>query len=224
MFKKKKDDFEKEKEKARAKLRKKAEKVKAKRDKKSKLAEKILDEEYVERRLEFERKKDKKFQTKRDTKIKEIRQEVLADEKDTFECKVCGQEIGLGNMQCPSCGQMYCPFCGAFLDDKDFSGKCPRCGGFVAGGVTPAKLVQTRVEDIPEGDRFWEGLHNCPKCGGATQPDWDECPLCGAKLEKKVEKEEKPKEEKTIKSIKEKRKEELRKRRRRKKSGPKRGI
>ncbi|TFF92989.1 MAG: hypothetical protein EU544_06555 [Promethearchaeota archaeon] len=223
MFEKKKSEFEKEKDKARKKLRKKAEKVKEEQDLKKKRAERILDKDFVERRLSFERKRDEKKKAKRDGFITEIEEEVLADQKETFECKICGQEIGLGNMQCPHCGQMYCPFCGFILDDKNFTGKCPRCGGYAAGGVTPAKLVQTRIEDIPEEDRFWEGLNECPKCGGATQPDWDECPLCGAKLEPKVKESPKEKEEKTIASIKEKRKQELMKRRR-KKAEPKRGI
>lgn len=229
MFKKKKSkeelEFEKEKEKARKKLRKKAEKVKAAKEAKRRQAEKILDEDYVERQLTYVRKKDEKKAAKRDEYVKEIKEEVLADEKETFKCKICGEEIGLGNITCPHCGQLYCPFCGFFIDDKDFTGKCPRCQGFVAAGVTPAKLVQTKVEDIPQEDRFWEGLNECPKCGASTQPDWDECPLCGAKLEKKARPEAQAIEEKTIASIKEKRKQELMKRRRQQKEkGPKRGI
>ncbi|MHA1146875.1 MAG: hypothetical protein ACTSR8_01365 [Promethearchaeota archaeon] len=222
MFKKEKSDLDKEKEKARKKLAKKAEKIKKEQDLKRKAAERILDKDFVERRLAFERKRDEKKSSLRDGLISEMEQEILADEKKTFTCKICHQEIGLGNMQCPHCGQMYCPFCGYILDDKKFTGICPRCKGYAAGGVTPAKLVQTRVEDIPEEDRFWEALNECPKCGGATQPDWDECPLCGAKLEAKVATAE-IKEEKSIQSIKERRKQELMKRRG-KATGPKRGI
>ena len=226
MFEKKKSKEEIEKEKARAKLRKKAEKYKKEQDKIRQEAEKILDKDYVERRLAFERRHDEKKATLRDGRVQAIKEEILAGEKETFPCKICGEEIGLGNMQCPNCGQMYCPFCGYILEDKDFTGKCPRCGGFAAGGVTPAKLVQTRVEDIPEEERFWEELGTCPKCGGAVQPDWDECPLCGAKLEHKKEVATTgATEEKTIKSIKEKRKQELMRRRRmQKEAGPKRGI
>ena len=214
-----------EKEKARAKMRKKAEKYKKEQDLIREKAERILDKDYVERRLAFERRQDERKATLRDGRVQQIENEILADVTDTFECKICHQQIGLGNMQCPHCGQMYCPFCGYILEDKDFTGKCPRCGGFAAGGITPAKLVQTRVEDIPEEDRFWETLDTCPKCGGATQPDWDECPICGTKLEKKKEVELGPKEERTITSIKEQRKQELLKRRRlQKEAGPKRGI
>ncbi|MGQ4872970.1 MAG: hypothetical protein ACP6IY_02745 [Promethearchaeia archaeon] len=222
MFKKEKSEFEKEKEKAQKKLLKKAKKIKKLEDLKRKQAEKILDKEYVQRRLAIERKRDEKKAALRDGYIAKVEQEVLADEKETFTCKICGEEIGLGNMQCPHCGQMYCPFCGYLLDDKKFTGICPRCKGYVAGGVTPAKLVITTVEDIPEEDRFWEQLDECPKCGGAIQPDWDECPLCGQKLERK--KEAAPQaEEKTIASLKEKRKQELLKKRRQQ-AAPKRGI
>jgi rubrerythrin len=224
MFEKQKTKEELEKEKARAKMQKKAERYKKEQDEIRRKAERILDKDFVERRLAFERRHDEKKMALRDARVQGLQDEILAGEKETFPCKICDLEIGLGNMQCPHCGQMYCPFCGNILEDKNFTGKCPRCGGFAAGGITPAKLVQTRVEDIPEEDRFWEGLSECPKCGGSIQPDWDDCPLCGAKLEtKKVV--EGPKEEKSIASIKEKRKQELLKRRRmQKETGPKRGI
>ncbi len=225
MFEKKKSKEEIEKEKERAKMKKKAEKYKKEQDLIRQKAERILDKDFVERRLAFERKFDEKKLGLRDARVQAIQDEILADEKETFPCKLCGQEIGLGNMQCPNCGQMYCPFCGYILEDKNFTGKCPRCDGFAAGGITPANLVQTRVEDIPEEDRFWEQLKNCPKCGAATQAEWDDCPICGAKLERKKEVAAAPTEERTIASIKEQRKQELLKRRRmQKEAGPKKGI
>lgn len=224
MFEKKKTKEEIEKEKLRKKMLKKAQKDKKEADRIKEQAERILDENYVERRLAFERKRDEKKTAFRDGVIKEMTDEILADEKETFACKTCGTEIGLGNMQCPNCGQMYCPFCGYILHDKDFTGKCPKCGGFAAAGVTPAKLVQTTVEDIPEEDRFWEALSECPKCGAATQAEWDDCPICGAKLQKQAPKAE-DKETPSIQSLKEKRKQELlQKRRKQKETGPKRGI
>jgi hypothetical protein len=116
---------------------------------------------------------------------------------------------------------MYCGF--KMPDWEDFTGKCPKCKGFQ--NVTPAKLVQTTVEDIPEEDRFWEALDECPKCGGATQPEWDSCPICGAKLSSKPKPEAAQKETPSIQSLKEKRKKELLERRRKKKKAePKRGI
>jgi len=59
-------------------------------------------------------------------------------------------------------------------------GLCPRCQR--PPMFTPAELVITKVEDLPPEDRFWEDLPTCPKCGGAVQPDWNECPICNAKL------------------------------------------
>lgn len=223
MFKKEKEEDDKEKKKMEKKIRKKAMKVKKELDKKKKEAERILDMDYVERRLSFERKRDEKRSAYRDGVIHEMQEEILADQKDTFTCKTCGQEIGLGNMQCPNCGALYCMYCGFKLPDgEEFTGKCPKCQGFQ--NVTPAKLVQTTIEDIPEEDRFWEALSECPKCGGAIQPDWDECPICGEKFKKK-QAATGPKETPTIQSLKEKRKKELMERRRKnKKAEPKRGI
>ncbi len=44
--------------------------------------------------------------------------------------------------------------------------------------------------NLPEWQE--DGIGACPKCGYATQPDWDECPICSAKLEKKPALTEKP--------------------------------
>lgn len=225
LFAKRKSELDKEKEKERKKLQKKAEKIKAEQDARRKEAERILDLDFVERRLAYEKKRDDKKTASRDGYLEEMTKEVLADQKETLTCAICGEEIGLGNITCPRCGSLYCMYCGFKMPDgENFTGKCPRCGGFQ--NFTPAKLVQTRVEDIPQEDRFWEQLNECPKCGGATQPEWDECPLCGAKLETKVTAAPAAsKEEKTIASIKAQRKKELMERRRRaKETGPKRGI
>ncbi|MHA1293623.1 MAG: hypothetical protein ACTSQJ_13270 [Promethearchaeota archaeon] len=222
MFEKKMTKEELEKEKLRKKLLKQAYKDKKMQDLKRKQAERILDKDFVERRLSFERRRDEKREAARDGKIAAITAEILADEKETFACKVCGEEIGLGNITCPRCGSLYCMYCGFKMPDgEDFTGKCPKCGGFQ--NFTPAKLIQTRVEDIPEEERFWEGLSECPKCGAAIQPDWDSCVICGAKLEKKVQVSAKPQQERSISAIKEQRKKELMKRRQ-KVTGPKRGI
>ncbi len=230
MFEKKKTKEELEKEKARNKMHKKAEKAKREQDERRKKAERILDADYVERRLTFERRRDEKKAAYRDGVIKSIRDEVLADEKETFTCKgifegkPCGQEVGLGNITCPRCGTLYCMYCGFMMPQgEDFTGKCPKCQGFQ--NFTPAKLVQTRIEDIPEEDRFWEGLNECPKCGASIQADWDECVICGAKLKTKMKSTPTSQETPTITSLKEKRKQELLKRRRKQKeTGPKRGI
>ena len=48
------------------------------------------------------------------------------------------------------------------------------------------KFSFTLRDIFPEDDKFWVTLNECSKCGGATQPDWDKCPLCGEKLKKKV--------------------------------------
>jgi len=224
LFEKKKTKEESEKEKARAKMKKKAEKYKKEQDLIKKRAERILDKDFVEKRLEFERKRDERKLLIRDGRIATIQQEILGDEKKTFPCKICQTEIGLGNITCPKCGQLYCQYCGQMLEMGDkFTGKCPKCGGFQ--NFTPAKLVQTTVEDIPEEERFWEEFPECPKCGAAVQQDWDDCVICGAKLEAK--KEQAPaqaQEEKSIASIKAQRKAELAKRRRQPQEGPKRGI
>jgi len=223
MFEKKKTKEEIEKEKARSKMKKKAEKYKKEQDLIKKRAERILDKDFVEKRLDFERKKDERKITIRDTRIAKMEDEILADEKETFACKICETEIGLGNITCPKCGQLYCQYCGQFLEMGDkFTGKCPKCGGFQ--NFTPAKLVQTRIEDIPEEERFWEALSECPKCGAAIQEEWDSCVICGAKLQAKKKGPEPDKEEKTIASIKAQRKAEIAKRRRQQKEGPKRGI
>ncbi len=224
MFEKKKTKEEIEKDKERAKLQKKAEKMKKEQDLKKKQGERILDKNYVEGALQFERQRDEKRQAARDGIIAETEKQILSGEKKTFVCKVCGAEVGLGNMQCSTCGTLYCVYCGFLVpNDESYTGVCPRCGGYQAAGVTPAKLVQTKIEDIPEEERFWEKLNECPACGAATQPDWTECAVCGKKLEAKVAPQ--PGEESTISSIKEKRKEELLKKRgAQKEAAPKRGI
>ena len=203
-------------------MQKVAQRYKKEQDLIRKKAERILDLDFVERRLAFERRHDEKKEAKRDGVLIAQQEALLKEEKETFPCAVCGTEIGLGNITCPRCGSLYCMYCGSKMPDgEDFTGKCPRCLGFQ--NFTPAKLVQTRVEDIPAEERFWEQLSECPKCGGATQPEWDSCPICGAKLEAKVA--TPAPEERTIASIKEKRKQELMKRRRQQKeTGPKRGI
>lgn len=225
MFEKKKTKEDLEKEKERKKMQKVAEKIKAEQDLRKKRAERILDKDYVEKALDFERKKDEKHEAARDGKLMAIQQAVLGQDKKTFPCKVCGEEIGLGNITCPRCGSLYCQYCGYKMPDgEDFTGKCPRCDGFA--NFTPAKLELTKVEDIPKEERFWEALDSCPKCGGSTQPDWDACPICGAKLQAKVAAapvETQTPEEKTLAQIKEQRKQELMKRRQ-KEAGPKRGI
>lgn len=223
MFDKKKTKEDIEKEKARSKMKKQAEKAKKEQDLIKKRAERILDKDFVEKRLDFERKRDERKVTIRDTRITKMQDEILADEKETFACKKCETEIGLGNITCPTCGQLYCQYCGQMLEMGDsFTGKCPKCGGFQ--NFTPAKLVQTRIEDIPEEERFWDALAECPKCGAAIQPEWDECVVCGAKLQVKKKGPAPETEEKTIASIKAQRKAEIAKRRRQEKEGPKRGI
>ena len=223
MFEKKKTAEQLEKEKARAKMQKQAQKAKKEQDLARKRAERILDKDFVESRLEFERKKDQRKVAIRDNRIDKMEGEILADEKETFPCTICETEIGLGNITCPKCGQLYCQYCGQMLKMGDsFTGKCPKCQGFQ--NFTPAKLVQTRIEDIPEGERFWEALAECPKCGAAIQSEWDSCVICGAKLQAKKKGPEPEKEEKTIASIKAQRKAEIAKRRRQQKDGPKRGI
>lgn len=37
--------------------------------------------------------------------------------------------------------------------------------------------------NLPEWQE--DGMGACPKCGYAVQPDWDECPICNAKIDKK---------------------------------------
>ncbi|MCP4763317.1 MAG: hypothetical protein GY870_16200, partial [archaeon] len=91
-------------------------------------------------------------------------------------------EVSLSNLTCPNCGALYCQYCGAAMDMMNPS-KCPRCGG--APYYTPAKLVLTKVEDLPPEERFWEELPNCPKCAAAVQNDWDDCPFCNTKLSRK---------------------------------------
>ncbi|MBN2153702.1 MAG: zinc ribbon domain-containing protein [Candidatus Lokiarchaeota archaeon] len=39
-----------------------------------------------------------------------------------------------------------------------------------------------------------EGMQECPKCGYSLQPDWDECPVCSAKIERKAAPAQKPAE------------------------------
>ena len=153
-----------------------------------------------------------------DTREAEITEGVA----EKFICKACGAQIGLGNINCPGCGTLYCQYCGALMDQLN-PGKCPKCSGIP--NYNPAQLVITKVEDIPEEERFWEALDGCPKCGGAIQEDWEKCPVCGAKLEPKVAPAEEG-EEVSIASLKEKRKVELEERRARKrtKQEPKRGI
>jgi rubrerythrin len=222
MFEKEKSERDKEIEKARKKMQKKAIKAQKEADMKRKEAEKILDKEYVEKALGWERKRDESFQVRRDTRIHEMEEEVLKDVGEKFECKACGTLIGLGNINCPNCGTLYCQYCGAMMDQLN-PGKCPKCGGIP--NYMPAQLVLTKVEDIPEEERFWDQLDNCPKCGASIQPDWDQCPICGAKLERKIAPKEEG-EELSIDALKKKRKAELEERRARKraKQEPKRGI
>ncbi len=223
MFEKEKSERDKEIEKARKKFQKKAMKAQKEADRKRKEAEKILDKDYVERALGWERKRDESFQVKRDIRIHEMEEEVLKDVGEKFECKACGTPIGLGNINCPNCGTLYCQYCGAMMDQLN-PGKCPKCGGIP--NYTPAQLVITKVEDIPEEERFWDQLDNCQKCGGAIQPDWHKCPVCGADLEPKTKPKEGEDVAESLEELKKKRKAELEERRAKKraKQEPKRGI
>ena len=87
MFEKKKTKEELQKEKERAKLKKAAKSVVKEQEIKKKRAERILDKDFVEKRLGYERKKDEKKAGLRDTYIQEVKDEVLSGEKDVF-CNV----------------------------------------------------------------------------------------------------------------------------------------
>lgn len=176
LFDNKKDD--KEKEKLRKQLKKHAIQEQMKYDAKKKEAEKIKDEAYVQTKLAEEKLKDEELMRKRDQIVSKNLAGLNIDVKN-FKCKTCNSVVELENLTCPNCGQLYCQYCGYPMDMEN-PGQCPRCGG--APFYQPAELVITKVEDIPPEERFWEELPSCPKCSAAVQPDWPECPICGAKL------------------------------------------
>ena len=122
--------------------------------------------------------KDEELNRKRD-EIVQKNLEGLDKDVEDFKCKACGSTVSLSNLTCPVCGQLYCQYCGAPMDMLN-PGQCPRCGR--APMYQTAELVITKVEDIPAEERFWEELPSCPKCSAAVQPEWAECPICGAKL------------------------------------------
>lgn len=227
MFDKKKKD--KEKEKLKKKLRKHAIREQKKYDRIRKEAEKIKDENYVQEQLSKERLKDEELNKKRD-EIVQKNLEGLDKDVENFKCKACKSTVNLSNLTCPVCGQLYCQYCGAAMDMLN-PGLCPRCKK--PPMYQTAELVITKVEDIPPEERFWEELPSCPKCSAAVQPEWSECPICGAKLSGKealdageadegVWKEEDFKEEEEEENLSPK--ELARKRRRMQKQQPKRGI
>ncbi|GAB4304975.1 MAG: hypothetical protein Kow0069_00120 [Promethearchaeota archaeon] len=165
-------------EKKRKKLQKKAKRKQKEYDKKRKAAEMIKDEGYVQRELARQTMKMERARKKRDAEIQDTIAKV-GGPGESFQCEVCGSQVEWDNLTCPSCGQLYCQYCGAPMDMEN-PAVCPRCQG--VQNYTPAPMVITTVEQIPEEERFWEQLPECPKCNASVQPDWDECPLCGAKL------------------------------------------
>ncbi|MHA1732327.1 MAG: zinc-ribbon domain-containing protein [Promethearchaeota archaeon] len=174
------DDRKKKQEiaKERGKMKKRAIKAQKEYEREKARAELIKDERYVQRELTRVTAGLERAREKRDREIRDTLEHV-GKTGDTFKCKVCGGEVEWDNLTCPQCGSLYCQYCGALMDQEN-PGQCPRCGG--VPNYTPAPLVITTVESMPEEDRFWEQLNECPKCGAAVQDDWDECPICGAKL------------------------------------------
>ena len=145
-------------------------------------ADKIKDDEYVRQKLEMIKEEQKIKDAKRQAILEKEKASLKDEDKDTFECAGCHQRISISTLACPKCGQLHCQHCGAPLPmGYTFDGKCPRCEGYQNFQV--AELVVTKVEDIPPEERFWEELASC-KCGAAVQPDWDDCPFCGAKIAK----------------------------------------
>ena len=178
MFKKKKDPV---KEKMRNKLLKHAKKVQKEADMKKQRAKLLRNEDYVNAKMEEERKRLSKFKEQQRRTIKKGMEDIDATkhELEAFNCFECGAPVNMQNLTCPRCGQLYCQWCGAKMDMQN-PGLCPRCKR--PPYYTPAQDVITKVEDLSQEERFWEELPECPKCGGAVQKEWDECPICGAKL------------------------------------------
>ncbi len=171
---KKKEEIQKE----RKKMKKKALKAQQEYEREKARAELIKNEDYVQKELTRVTTSMDKMRARRDWEIKSSLAHI-GGTGETFKCEVCGGDVEWDNLTCPSCGTLYCQYCGAKMDQQN-PGQCPRCGG--VPNYTPAPLVITTVESLPEEDRFWEELKECPKCGAAIQDDWDECPICNAKL------------------------------------------
>jgi predicted amidophosphoribosyltransferase len=74
-------------------------------------------------------------------------------------CGNCGEPIGPGDEECPSCGVDLCPDCGNPLDPEDTV--CPYCGA--------------------------EFAFSCPECGEDVPPEAEVCPYCGFEFEEELD-------------------------------------
>lgn len=139
----------------------------------------LLDNNYVQRQLGIQQVEEAKIKQKQDIMVKKAQDQMKKTDLHAFQCIYCKAWVDMSNLTCPNCGQLFCQWCGAAMDMQN-PGLCPRCQR--APMFTPAELVITTVESTAPEDRFWENLPTCPKCGGAVQPDWTDCPICNAKL------------------------------------------
>ncbi len=76
--------------------------------------------------------------------------------------------------------------------EEELEGRADKYSG--GGGVNLPVWTEEELADLSKSGGAqglnlpeWsdDGISACPKCGYATQPDWDECPICSAKLDKK---------------------------------------